>query len=133
MNNEILLSIKNHTDTLIGQTETRPQETVEFKLIKQMHTFSFPPPINLTVEGKRLLAIKSSEAYNSAFKITEENKVFQCLYWALGLPKGATGRPKGAEIMFHRLIELLENNESDLTFELHDKEVMRRRSVVKLR
>ena len=97
-----------------------------------MHTFSFSPPINLTVEGKRLLAIKNSEWYNSAFNITEENKVFQCLYWAFGLPKGAPGRPKGAEIMFHRLIDLLENNESDLTFELHDKEVMRRGSVVKL-
>ena len=50
MNNELLLLDKKHTDTLIEQTKTRPQETLEFKMNKQMQTLSFNPPINL-VEG----------------------------------------------------------------------------------
>ena len=39
MNNELLLLIKKHTDTLIENTRTRPQETLEFKMNKQMQTF----------------------------------------------------------------------------------------------
>ena len=31
--------MKNHTDTLSQQTKTRFQETLEFKLVKQMETF----------------------------------------------------------------------------------------------
>ena len=38
MNNELLLSIKKHTDTLIQQTRTKPQETLEFKIDKQKQT-----------------------------------------------------------------------------------------------
>ena len=52
----MLLSIKKHTDTLIEQTKTRPQETPEFEMNKQMETFSFSP-INLSEEGKWLMAV----------------------------------------------------------------------------
>ena len=41
MNNELLLLIKNHTDTLIEQTKTKAQETLEFVMSKQMETFAF--------------------------------------------------------------------------------------------
>ena len=34
MNNELLLTIKKHTDTLIEQNKTRPQKTLEFKMKK---------------------------------------------------------------------------------------------------
>ena len=61
MNNELLLLIKMHTDTLIEQTKTKPQETLEFKMNKQMQTFLFNPPINLLEEGKWLLAVSSFE------------------------------------------------------------------------
>ena len=44
MNNELLLLIKKHTDTLIEQTKTRPQDTVDFLMDKQMEKFSFNPP-----------------------------------------------------------------------------------------
>ena len=57
MNNELLLLIKKHTDTLIEQTRTRPQEILEFKMNKQMQTFSINPPINLVEEGKWLLGV----------------------------------------------------------------------------
>ena len=39
MNNELLLLIKRHTDTLIQQTKTHPQETLDFKLINKGKLF----------------------------------------------------------------------------------------------
>ena len=41
LNNELLLLIKKHTDTLIEQTKSRPQETLEIKLKRQSEFFSF--------------------------------------------------------------------------------------------
>ena len=79
MNNELLLLIKKHTDTLIEQTKTKPQETLEFKMNKQMQTFSFNPPINLVEEGKWLLAVSSFECTNSVFNITNENNSFSVI------------------------------------------------------
>ena len=76
MNNELLLLTKKHTDTLIQQTKTRPQEKLEFKMNKQMQTFSFSPPMNLIEEGKWLLAVSSFECTNSVFDITDENNSF---------------------------------------------------------
>ena len=52
MNNDLLHLFKKHTDTLIEQTKTKPQETLEIKMNKQMQTFSLSPPINLVEEGK---------------------------------------------------------------------------------
>ena len=49
MNNELLLLLKKHTDTLIEQTRSRPQETLECKMNKEMQTFLFSPAINLVV------------------------------------------------------------------------------------
>ena len=39
MNNELLLLLKKHTDTFFEQTKTRPRETFEFKMKKQMKLF----------------------------------------------------------------------------------------------
>ena len=79
MNNELLLLIKKHTDTLIEQTKTKAQETLEFKMNKQTQTFSFSPPINLVEEGKWLLAVSSFECTNSVFNITNENNSFSII------------------------------------------------------
>ena len=79
MNIELLLLIKKHTDTLIEQTKTKPQETLEFKMNKQTQTFSFNPPINLVEEGKWLLAVSSFECTNSVFNITDENNSFSII------------------------------------------------------
>ena len=79
MNNELLLLIKKHTDTLIEQTKTKPQETLEFKMNKQMQTFSCSPPINLFEEGKWLLAVSSLECANAVFNITNENNSFSII------------------------------------------------------
>ena len=76
MNNQLLLLIKKHTDTLIEQTRTKSQETLEFQMKKQMQTFSVSPPINLVEEGKWLLAMSSFECTKSVFKLTKENNSF---------------------------------------------------------
>ena len=76
MNNDLLLLNKKHTDTLIEQTRTRPQETLEIKMNKQRQTFSFSPPRNLVEESKWLLGVSSLECTNSVFNITNENNSF---------------------------------------------------------
>ena len=72
----MLLSIEKHTDTFIEQTKTKPQETLEFKMNKQMETFSYNPPINLSQKEKWLLAVSSFEATNSVFNITDKTNSF---------------------------------------------------------
>ena len=52
MSNDLLHLSKKHTDTLIERTKTKPQETLEFKMNKQMQTFSLSLPINL-FEGRK--------------------------------------------------------------------------------
>ena len=79
-NNELLFLIKKHTDTFIEQTRTKPQELLEFKLIKQTETFCFSPPKNLVEGRKWLLASTSFEATNSVFNITNENNSFSITY-----------------------------------------------------
>ena len=61
---------------MIEQTKTRPQETLEIKINKQMQTFSFNPPINLVEVGKWLLGVSTFECTNSVFNITNENNSF---------------------------------------------------------
>ena len=39
MINELLLLIKKHTDTLIEQTKTKPQEILEFQMNKKCKVF----------------------------------------------------------------------------------------------
>ena len=76
MNNEKYHIIKKHTDTLIEQTKTKPQKTLELKMNKQMQTFFFSPPINLVEEGKQLLGVSSLECTNCVFNITDKNNSF---------------------------------------------------------
>ena len=66
---------KKHTDTLIEQTESKPHETLEFVMKKQMETFSLNHPIYLA-ESKWLLAVLSLEATNSVFNSKNDNSSF---------------------------------------------------------
>ena len=79
MNNELLLLIKKHTDTLIEQTKTKQQETLEIRTRKQMQNFSSNPPINLVEEGKWLMAVSFFDCTNSVFNITNENNSFSII------------------------------------------------------
>ena len=121
MNNELLLLIKNHTDTLIEQTKTRPQETLEFKMDRQMQTFSFNPPLNLVEEGKWLLGVSSFECTNSVFNITNENNSFSII-----IP--GHYETESAEKIIDDLNKLLELR----SLELHVEEVRKRGNKIKI-
>ena len=121
MNNELLLLIKKHTDTLIEQTKTKPQETLEFKMNKQNQTFSFNPSINLLEEGKWLLAVSSFECTNSVFNITNENNSFSII-----IP--GHYQNKADERTINDLNKLLELK----SLELHVEEVKKRGSKIKI-
>ena len=121
MNNELLLLIKKHTDTLIEQTRTKPQETLEFKMNKQRQTFSFNPPINLVEEDKWLLSVSSFECTNSVFNITDENNSFSIVipgHW----------ETEFAEKIIDEVNRLLDLRSLDL----HVNEVRRRGNIIKI-
>ena len=121
MNNELLLLIKKHTDMLIEQSKTKPQETLEFKMNKQMQTFSFSPPINLFEEGKWLLAVSSFECTISVFNITNENNSF-----SITIP--GHYQNKSDEKTIDDLNKLLELK----SLELHVEEVKKRGNKIKI-
>ena len=103
--------LKKHTDTLIEQTKTKSQETLEFQLHKQqLQTFSFSPPFSLVEEAKWLLARTKFEATNSVFNISNENTSFSII-----TPRHWSSRG-GAEPI-HKLQKLLElKSEKDIEF-----------------
>ena len=118
MNNELLRLIKKHTDTLIEQTKTKPQETLEFKMNKQMETFSFSSAINLVEEGKWLLAVSSFAVTNSVFNKTNENNSF-----SITIP--CQSNSESAEKTIEELNKLLELRfENDI--ELHTEQVRKK-------
>ena len=72
---DLLLSITKNCETLIEQTHTKPQETLEFKMIKPRETFQFKPPIQ--VKGDWMIGLVDLEVYNSIYNKTEENNKFE--------------------------------------------------------
>ena len=121
MINELLLLIKKHTDALIAQTKTKPQEALEIKMNKQMQTFSVNPPLNLVEEGKWLLAVSSFECTKSVFNITNENNNFSII-----IPSHY--QTESAENTISKLNKLLELK----SLELHVAEVRKRGNKIKI-
>ena len=72
---DLLLSITKNCETLIEQTNTKPQETLEFKTIKSRETFHFTPPVQ--IKGDGMIGLTDLEVYNSIFNITEGNNKFE--------------------------------------------------------
>ena len=124
MKKEVLLLIKKHTDTLIENTKTKPQETLEYKMSKQMETFSFNIPINLSEESKWSLAVTSFEATNSVFNKTDENNKF-----SISIPSHCISGDD--EELVNKLNKLIDwRYENDI--ELHLEEVRRKGNQVKI-
>ena len=109
---------------MIEQTKTKPEETLEFQLNKQMETFSFNPPINLSEQGKWLLAVTFFEATNSVLLKTNENNSF-----SITTPGHWSSRG-GAEtnIELRELLGLRARND----IELHVEEVRKRGNLIKI-
>ena len=72
---DLLLSITKNCETLIQQTHTKPQETLEFKMNKPRETYHFKPPIQTKEDW--MFGLVDLEVYNSVFNITEENNNFE--------------------------------------------------------
>ena len=72
---DLLLSITKNCETLIEQTHTKPQETLEFKMTKPRETFHFKTPIQ--IKGDWMVGLTGLEVYNSIYNITEENNKFE--------------------------------------------------------
>ena len=72
---DLLLSITKNCETLIQQTHTKPQETLEFKMTKPREKFHFKPPIQ--IKGDWMIGLTDLEINNSIFIITEENNKFE--------------------------------------------------------
>ena len=70
----LLLSIAKNCETIIEQTHTKPQETLEFKMTKPRETFHSKPPIQ--TERDWMIGLVDLEVYNSIFNITEGNNKF---------------------------------------------------------
>ena len=71
----LLLSITKNCETLIEQTHRKPEETLEFKMLKPRETFHFNPPIQ--TKGDWMIGLIDLEVYNSIFNITKENNKFE--------------------------------------------------------
>ena len=72
---DLLLSITKNCETLIEQTHTKPQETLEFKMNKSRQTIHFKSPIQ--VKEDWMLGLTDLEVYDSIFNITEESNNFE--------------------------------------------------------
>ena len=71
----LLLSITKNCEKLVEQTHRKPEETLEFKMLKPRETFHFNPPIQ--TKGDWMLGLIDLEVYNSIFNITKENNKFE--------------------------------------------------------
>ena len=71
----ILLSITKNCETLMKQTHTKPQETLEFEMIKPREAFHFNPLVE--VKEDWMIALADLEVYNSIFNITKDNNKFE--------------------------------------------------------
>ena len=72
---DLLLSITKNCETLIEQTHRKPEQNLEFKLIRPRETFHFNQPIH--IKGDWMLGLTDLEVYSSIFKITQEKNKFE--------------------------------------------------------
>ena len=72
---DLLLSITKNCETLNEQTHRKPEETLEFNMIKPREIFHFKPPIPF--DGSWMIGLTDLEVYNSIFNITEEINKFK--------------------------------------------------------
>ena len=71
----LLFSITKNCETVIEQTHKKPLETLQFKLMQPKETSSFKPSINLGLDSKWVVGLKSLGVYNSVFNTTEKKQI----------------------------------------------------------
>ena len=93
---DLLSSITKNCETLIKQTHTKPQETLEFKMVKPKETFYFKTPIQIKADW--MIGLTVLEVYNSIFNITEVNNKFDLYKFPDEKAGGVTYEKVRAEI-----------------------------------
>ena len=73
----LLLNIAKSNPDIVGNTHSKPQETLEFKMTKQIESFSFDVP--LEIPETWMMGVTSLEVYNTLYSITEKNNKLQSL------------------------------------------------------
>ena len=71
---DLLLSITKNCEKLVDQTHRKPEEKLEFKMLKPRETFHFNQPNH--TKGDWMLGLIDLEVYNSIFNINKENNKF---------------------------------------------------------
>ena len=71
----LLLSLTKKCGKLVEQTHRKPEETLDFKMIKSKETFLLNPPIQ--IKGNWMIGLVDLEIYNSVFNITKGNNKFE--------------------------------------------------------
>ena len=71
----LLLSSTKNCETLIEQTHRKPEETLEFKMIKPRKTFHSNPTIQ--IKGDWMIGLLELEVYNSVFNTNTTNNKFK--------------------------------------------------------
>ena len=107
---DLLLSITKNCETLIEQIHRKPEETLEFKMIKPRQTFHFNPPIQTKEDW--VLGLVDLEVYNSIFNITEEKNKFQLYKFPDEKAGGVTYEKVRDEI--EKDLDIEDNTASDL-------------------
>ena len=72
---DLLLSVTKNCQTPIEQTHRKPEETLEFKMIKPRKIFHFTPLIH--IKGDWMIGLVDLEVYNPIFNITKEINKFE--------------------------------------------------------
>ena len=72
---DLLLSITKNCEKLVEQTHRKPEEKLEYKMLKPREIFHFTPPIH--TKGDWMLGLIDLEIYNSIYNITKENNKFE--------------------------------------------------------
>ena len=73
----LLLSIAKSNQEIVENAHSKPQETLEIKMTKQIESFSFDVPLELP--EKWMMGVISLEVYNTVYNITEKNNKLQIL------------------------------------------------------
>ena len=71
---DLLSPITKNCETLIEQTNEKPQESLEFKLTKSKEIFSLNPSFILDLHSEWMVGLMSLEVYHSILNSFEENQ-----------------------------------------------------------
>ena len=70
-NETLLLEMVKKLDEIEKNTHTKPQETLEFKMVKPKQTFHFSE--DLIIPEKWLMGLVNLQVYNTVYNITDRN------------------------------------------------------------